>query len=114
MEREHPGFTALGAARRPPQLPYLLPDIQGLLGDGGERTEDRVKSGQQQQAAGPTHPLHLTVLCSVMKSQLTFTPEVLTCCTLHIHCGYYLTLLVVYERLNILNINLALNIHVLL
>ena len=37
-----------------------------------------------------------------MKSQLTFTPEVLTCCTLDIHCDYYLTLLVIYEHLNIL------------
>ena len=38
-----------------------------------------------------------------MKSQLTFTPEVLTCCTLYNHCDYhYLTLLVIYERLNIL------------
>ena len=38
-----------------------------------------------------------------MKSQLTFTPEVLTYCTLYNHCGYYyLTLLVIYERLNIL------------
>ena len=38
-----------------------------------------------------------------MKSQLTFTPEVLTCCTLYNHCDYYyLTLLVIYEHLNIL------------
>ena len=37
-----------------------------------------------------------------MKSQLTFTPEVLTCCTLYNHCDYYyLTLLVIFERLNI-------------
>ena len=36
-----------------------------------------------------------------MKSQLTFTPEVLTCCTLDNHCDYYLTLLVIYEHLNI-------------
>jgi hypothetical protein len=35
-----------------------------------------------------------------MKSQLTFTPEVLTCCTLYNY--YYLTLLVIYEHLNIL------------
>jgi hypothetical protein len=38
-----------------------------------------------------------------MKSQLTFTPEVLTCYTLYNHCDYYyLTLLVIYEHLNIL------------
>ena len=37
-----------------------------------------------------------------MKSQLTCTPEVLTCCTLYNHCDYYyLTLLVIYEHLNI-------------
>jgi hypothetical protein len=43
-----------------------------------------------------------------MKSQLTFTPEVLTCCTLDTLCTlynplqppYYFTLLVIYERLN--------------
>ena len=34
---------------------------------------------------------------------MTFTLEVLTCCTLDIHCDYYyLTLLVIYEHLNIL------------
>ena len=38
-----------------------------------------------------------------MKSQLTFTPEVLTCCTLYNQCDYYyLTLLVIYEGFNIL------------
>ena len=38
-----------------------------------------------------------------MKSQLTFTPEVLTCCTLDNYCDYYyLTMLVIYEHLNIL------------
>ena len=38
-----------------------------------------------------------------MKRQLTFTREVLTCCTLDNHCDYYyLTLLVNYEHLNIL------------
>jgi hypothetical protein len=38
-----------------------------------------------------------------MKSQLTFTPEVLTSCNLDNHCDYYyLTLLVMYEHLNIL------------
>ena len=38
-----------------------------------------------------------------MKSQLTFTPEVLTCCTLDNYCDYYyLTMLVIYKRLNIL------------
>ena len=37
-----------------------------------------------------------------MKSQLTFTPEVLTCYTLYNHYDCYLTLLVIYERLNIL------------
>ena len=38
-----------------------------------------------------------------MKIQLTFTPGVLTCCTLYNHCDYYyLTLLVIYEHLNIL------------
>jgi hypothetical protein len=36
-----------------------------------------------------------------MKSQLTFTPEVLTC--LDNYCDYYyLTMLVIYEHLNIL------------
>ena len=44
----------------------------------------------------------MTSECSAMKSQLTFTPEVLTFCTLNNHCDYYLTLLVIYERLNIL------------
>ena len=40
-----------------------------------------------------------------MKSKLTFTPEVLTRCALYNHCDYYyLTLLVIYERLNILAI----------
>ena len=43
-----------------------------------------------------------------MKSHRTFTPEVLTCCTLYNHCNYYLTLLVIYERLNILKNDLAL------
>jgi hypothetical protein len=43
-----------------------------------------------------------------MKSQVTFTPDLLTCCTLYNHCDYYLTLLVIYERLNILENNLAL------
>ena len=39
-----------------------------------------------------------------MKSQLTFTPEVLTCCTLDNYCYcYYLTKLVLYEHLNILD-----------
>jgi hypothetical protein len=47
-----------------------------------------------------------------MKSQLTFTPEVLTCCTLDNHCGYYyLTLLVIYEHLNILTILCYNNLH---
>ena len=37
-----------------------------------------------------------------MKSKLTFTPEVLTCCTLDNYCDYYyLTLLVIYEHLKI-------------
>ena len=40
-----------------------------------------------------------------MKSQLIFTPEVLTCCTLYNHWNYYyLTLLVIYEHLNILTL----------
>jgi hypothetical protein len=43
-----------------------------------------------------------------MKSQLTFTPEVLTCCTLYSHCDYVLTLLVIYEHLHLLKNNLAL------
>jgi hypothetical protein len=43
-----------------------------------------------------------------MKSQLTFSPDVLTCCTLYNHCDYSLTLLVTYECLNILKNNLAL------
>ena len=42
-----------------------------------------------------------------MKSQLTFTPEVLTCCTLYNYCDYYLTLLVIYEHLNIVMNHLA-------
>jgi hypothetical protein len=38
-----------------------------------------------------------------MKSQLTFTAEVLICCTLDNLCDYYyLTLPVIYEHLNIL------------
>ena len=37
--------------------------------------------------------------CWDMKSQLTFTPEVLTCYGLFCHCDYYLTLLVIYEHL---------------
>ena len=42
-----------------------------------------------------------------MKSLLTFTPEVLACCTLYNHCDYYyyyyyLTLLVIYEHFKIL------------
>ena len=38
-----------------------------------------------------------------MKSQLTFTPEGVTCCTLDNYCDYYyLTMLVIYEHLNIL------------
>jgi hypothetical protein len=46
-----------------------------------------------------------------MKSQLTFTPEALTCCTLYNHCDYYyLTLLVIYEHLNILAM-LCYNLH---
>ena len=43
-----------------------------------------------------------------MKSELTFTPEVLTCCTLYNHCDYSLTLLVIFERLNMLKNDLAL------
>jgi hypothetical protein len=43
-----------------------------------------------------------------MKSQLTFPLDVLTCCTLYNHCDYYLTLLVIYERLNILKYDLPL------
>jgi hypothetical protein len=43
-----------------------------------------------------------------MKSQLTLTPEVLTCCTLYNHGDDYLTLLVIYERSNILKNDLAL------
>ena len=48
--------------------------------------------------------------CSAMKSQLTFTPEVLTCCILYNHCDddYFLTLLVIYDRLKILKYELAL------
>ena len=38
-----------------------------------------------------------------MKRQRTFTPEVLTYCTLYNHCNYYyLALLVISKRLNIL------------
>ena len=37
------------------------------------------------------------------ESQITFTPEVLTCCTLDNYCDYYyLPMLVIYEHLNIL------------
>jgi hypothetical protein len=61
-----------------------------------------------------TAPAVSTSECSAMKSHLTFTPEVLTCCTLYNHCDYYFTLLVIYEGLNILKNNLALNTHVLL
>ena len=44
-----------------------------------------------------------------MKSHLTFTPEVLNCCTLDNYWYYYyLTLLVIYEHLNILKNDLAL------
>ena len=43
-----------------------------------------------------------------MKCQLTFTSEVLICCTLYNHCDYYLTVLVIYECLNILKNNLEL------
>ena len=50
----------------------------------------------------------LTSECLAMKSKLTFTPDVLTCYTLHNHCDYYLTLLVIHERLNILKNNLDL------
>ena len=35
------------------------------------------------------------------------TPEVLTCFTLYNHCDYYLALLVIYKRLNILKNDLA-------
>jgi hypothetical protein len=45
---------------------------------------------------------------SAMKSQLAFTPEALTCCTLYNHCAYFLTLLVIYECWNILKNNTAL------
>jgi hypothetical protein len=46
-----------------------------------------------------------------MKSQLTFTPEVMTCCTRYNHCDYYyLILLVIYERLNIL-VTYCYNLH---
>ena len=47
----------------------------------------------------------LSLILSVSLSLfLTFTPEVLTCCTLYNHhCDYYyLTLLVIYKHLNIL------------
>ncbi|KAK6316497.1 hypothetical protein J4Q44_G00140210 [Coregonus suidteri] len=53
-------------------------------------------------------PAVSTSKCPAMKSQLTFTSEVLTCCNLYNHCDCYLTLLVIYERLNILKNNLAL------
>ena len=43
-----------------------------------------------------------------MKSQLTFLPAGLTCCSLYNHWDYYLTLLVIYERLKILKNDLAL------
>jgi hypothetical protein len=51
-------------------------------------------------------PAVSTSECVAMKSQLTFTPEVLICCTLNNHCDYYSTLLVIYEHLNILKNNL--------
>ena len=43
-----------------------------------------------------------------MKNQLTFTHEVLICCTLYNRHYYYLTLMVIYECLNILKNDLAL------
>jgi hypothetical protein len=46
--------------------------------------------------------------CLAMKIQMTFTSEVLTCCTLYNHPDYYLTLLDIYEHLNMLKNNLAL------
>ncbi|KAK6321278.1 hypothetical protein J4Q44_G00082540 [Coregonus suidteri] len=55
-----------------------------------------------------TAPAISTSKCPAMKSQVTFTPDVLICCNLYNHCDYYLTLLVIYERLNILVKNLAL------
>ena len=55
-----------------------------------------------------TAPVVSNCECSAMKSQLTFTPEMLTCCTLYNHRDYYLTLLVIYERLNILKNDLDL------
>jgi hypothetical protein len=45
---------------------------------------------------------------SVKKKQQTFTPQVLTGCTLYKHSSGYLTLLVVYEHLIILKTGLAL------
>ena len=44
-----------------------------------------------------TTPVVSTSECSAMKSQLTITPEVLTCCTLCNHI-ILLTLLVIYEE----------------
>ena len=56
-----------------------------------------------------TAPAVSTSECSTMKSQLTFTPEVPSCCTLYNHCDYYyLTVLVIYECLKILKNDLAL------
>ena len=60
------------------------------------------------QLSRSTAPAVSTSECRAMKSQVTFTPDLLTCCTLNNHCDYYLTLLVIYERLNILENNLAL------
>ncbi|KAK6322627.1 hypothetical protein J4Q44_G00074190, partial [Coregonus suidteri] len=54
-----------------------------------------------------TAPAISTSKCLAMKSQVKFTPYVLTFCNLYNHCDYYLTLLVIYERLNILEKNLA-------
>ena len=54
-----------------------------------------------------TGPTVSTSKCSAMKSQLACSPEVLNYCTIYYHCDYFLTLLVIYERLNILKNNLA-------
>jgi hypothetical protein len=54
-----------------------------------------------------TAPAVSTSEYSAIESQLKFTSEVLTCYTLYNYCVYYLTLLFIYERLNILKIDLA-------
>lgn len=62
----------------------------------------------------PLSLLSLTLNVQLWKANWHCTPEVRTCCTLYNHLYYYLTLLVIYKRLKILNNGVALiNGHVL-